>query len=123
MTMHLERVYFNNHGKCKKKLNAKQQRAKQEHEAWLRQRGLLPEQIEAKRKAAGSVRRLHDNGLSTQSRNRVLPPTSDKVGNGFKKEENRYTGGNLLGIATAHKSCLVPVFSKNQAEDLARMRR
>ena len=34
-----------------------------------------------------------------------------------------YTGNRLLGIATLHKSCLQPVFSRKDAEDIAKMRR
>lgn len=34
-----------------------------------------------------------------------------------------YTGTKLLGIAAMHKSNLVPVFSQEEAEDVATMRR
>lgn len=34
-----------------------------------------------------------------------------------------YTGGKILGIATMHKSNAVPVFSSEQAVDIASMRR
>lgn len=34
-----------------------------------------------------------------------------------------YTGDSLIGIAVRHKSGLEPVFSKQQAQDLAQMRR
>ena len=34
-----------------------------------------------------------------------------------------YTGTRLLGIATLHKSNAVPVFSQEEAEDIAKMRR
>lgn len=50
-------------------------------------------------------------------------PTSDKVGNGFVREEKRYTGKNLIGIAVMHKSNLVPVFSKDDAVEISKMRR
>lgn len=40
-----------------------------------------------------------------------------------RKESSQYTGGNLLGIATMHKSNLVPVFKKQDAEDISKMRR
>lgn len=40
-----------------------------------------------------------------------------------KKEENVYTGNNLIGISIIHKSCLQPIFSKQSAEDAANMRR
>lgn len=35
----------------------------------------------------------------------------------------KYTGDKLIGIAVMHKSCLQPIFSKQQAEDSAHMRR
>ena len=41
-----------------------------------------------------------------------------------KKEANVYSGGRkLLGIATLHKSNMVPVFDKESAIEIARMRR
>jgi hypothetical protein len=118
--MHLEKVYINNHGKCKTRLNAKQLRAKQEHEAWLRKRGLHPDQIAAKKKA-NPVRSNPVPDYTLTSRQTI--PTSDKVGNGFAKEAKVYTGSNLLGIATMHKSNMVPVFRKEDAEAISQMRR
>ncbi len=35
----------------------------------------------------------------------------------------QYTGSDMLGIGVVHKSGLQPVFSQEQAEDLAKMRR
>jgi hypothetical protein len=40
-----------------------------------------------------------------------------------KPEEKVYTGGNLLGVATMHKSNMVPIFKKEDAADIASMRR
>lgn len=34
-----------------------------------------------------------------------------------------YTGTEVMGIAVMHKSCLQPVFSQEQAEESAKMRR
>jgi hypothetical protein len=34
-----------------------------------------------------------------------------------------YTGTKILGIGTLHKSNAVPVFSDEEAQDIARMRR
>lgn len=45
------------------------------------------------------------------------------IGVGNARKEMTYTGGNLLGIATMHKSNMVPVFKASDAEDIARMRR
>lgn len=50
-------------------------------------------------------------------------PSGDGIGTTYARKENVYTGGKLLGIATMHKSNMVPVFSKESAEDIAKMRR
>lgn len=51
-------------------------------------------------------------------------PSGDGIGVAIpKKEEKKYTGNKLMGIATMHKSNMVPVFSQESAEDIARMRR
>ena len=39
------------------------------------------------------------------------------------KREMKYTGDKLIGIAVTHKSNLVPVFSQEQAVEIASMRR
>jgi hypothetical protein len=51
MTFHLEKPYINNIGNNKKKLTVKQLRAKAEHEAWLKARGVHPDQLAAKPKS------------------------------------------------------------------------
>ena len=46
------------------------------------------------------------------------------IGNGSKKESNTYTGTEIAGIATMHKSNAVPVRKdSNDAIDIANMRR
>jgi len=53
-----------------------------------------------------------------------VAPTSDFVGNGFKRVANQYTGNELAGIGTLHKSNMVPVRKdSNDAKEIARMRR
>ena len=51
--------------------------------------------------------------------------TSDTIPNsGTKKENPRYTGDLIVGIATMHKSNLVPIMrGTEQAKDVAQMRR
>jgi hypothetical protein len=44
-------------------------------------------------------------------------------GNTFKKEPQKYTGTLVTGIAQMHKSNAVPVINKEQAVDIAKMRR
>lgn len=51
-------------------------------------------------------------------------PTSDIVGNGFKRVANQYTGNELAGIGTLHKSNMVPIRKdSNAAKEIATMRR
>jgi predicted small secreted protein len=40
-----------------------------------------------------------------------------------KKEDKVYTGSNIVGIGTMHKSNAVPIFNNNEARDIASMRR
>ena len=42
---------------------------------------------------------------------------------GSKKEQQVYTGTAMRGVATMHKSNAVPVFSEQDAIDIAKMRR
>ena len=102
----------------KKKPTATHLRAKLKHDAWLIKRGLHPDQLKKKK-----ARKKHDVTPEDVYDSRCTIPTSDKVGNGFKKTENTYTGNKLIGIAVMHKSCLVPVFSKESATEIAQMRR
>lgn len=52
--------------------------------------------------------------------------TSDSIpGNGTKKDAVKYTGDEIMGIATMHKSNMVPIRKDNKqsAVDAAQMRR
>jgi hypothetical protein len=44
-------------------------------------------------------------------------------GSATVKPTTPYTGTAILGIATLHKSCMQPVFSKQEAIEVAQMRR
>lgn len=49
--------------------------------------------------------------------------SSSSFGNGAAKASHTYSGTAALGIAPLHKSNLVPVFSADEAAEIARMRR
>jgi hypothetical protein len=51
------------------------------------------------------------------------PSLDNGVGVALKAPEKVYTGENMLGVAQMHKSNAVPVFQKEDAVDIARMRR
>jgi hypothetical protein len=120
MSMHLAPVFVStiNQGKIKKKLTAPQRRALAEHEVWLRKRGLHSDQISDKKPKKRFVEEKQ-----YVYEDRAMVPTSNTIGNGFKKEENKYTGTLITGICTMHKSNAVPVINKKQAEEISRMRR
>lgn len=52
-----------------------------------------------------------------------IPSRVETSGLGTKPEQKVYTGDAVLGISIVHKSCLQPVFTEEQAKDLANMRR
>jgi hypothetical protein len=49
--------------------------------------------------------------------------SSTHVGAVSSKPTQQYTGTKILGIGTLHKSNAVPVFSDDEAKEMARMRR
>jgi len=51
------------------------------------------------------------------------PSLSSNTGSTAKPKRQEYTGTNMIGIATMHKSNLVPVFSGDSAKDISKMRR
>ena len=89
MSMHLERAFISttNYGSKGRKLpnTAAKRKADAEHDAWLRKRGLHPEQkalrdAVMKAKGAKPVNALPDY----RDGNRATIPLSNAVGNGFK---------------------------------------
>ena len=70
---------------------------------------------------------LVNNNNSEQQKTKYYPSLNDTTSNpAGKKEPMKYTGEQkLLGIATMHKSNMVPIFEENKqlAIDIARMRR
>lgn len=57
-------------------------------------------------------------------RNTTKPPSLVTPGGSTAlKNAPVYTGTEMIGISIIHKSCLQPVFSKQDATDVAQMRR
>lgn len=108
---------FNTNGSGKRRLTAKQEQARMEHEAWLKRNGVHPTQLQSEKR--GKMKKLFSTPVEKPSEG-----SFQNVGHtGAKKDEKQYTGKNLIGIAVMHKSCLQPVFSKESAKDSANMRR
>lgn len=52
-----------------------------------------------------------------------IPSLNTGYFNTFKKPDMYYTGNNMKGIGTLHKSNAVPIFTDEEAKDQATMRR
>jgi hypothetical protein len=105
--------------KHKKKPSKKNQAALEAHEKWLEKQGVgktkLPTNAQGKRTGI--------NDIPDYSSPRM---TSDTIpAHGPAKAQSTYTGNEIAGIVTTHKSNLMPIRrdNKNAAKDAAAMRR
>jgi hypothetical protein len=131
LSMHLEGPWLSTTGKKKgkKKFASAEhaRKARELEESWqdlLRRQGI--EQEEKKRGRAMSAPSLSSSySLKIpEGRNTTAHIKSvDTGGNALLKPAKVYTGTKVKGIATMHKSNAVPVFSDEEAIDIARMRR
>jgi hypothetical protein len=108
--------------KNKRSKSKKLAKAHDEHEAWLKSMGVgkvkLPTNAKGERVGLNSI---------PDYKTRDTVKLSNKVaGHGPAKQGNTYSGERvLLGVATMHKSNMVPIFAdkKEDAKDIASMRR
>ena len=98
----------------KKKVSAKEQQLRLAHQKYINKLGYKP--------TGQSYRHeFPDYGKSD-----ISTPTSDRIVpfQDWKKESIKYTGNELAGIGTLHKSNMVPVRKdSNDAKNIAKMRR
>ena len=131
MSMHLEGPWLSTTGKRKGKKKFASAEAKRNSEqldaSWkelLKRQGLELE--EKKRKRAMSAENLNTvySLKIPEGRNTTAHLKSvDTGGNATLPAPKVYTGTKVKGIATMHKSNAVPIFSDEEAVDIARMRR
>lgn len=124
MSMHLVGPYMTTtkYNRKKRKPNAKQQRAQAEHDKWLTKMGVHPDQLAEKKANRKDVPNVDVPTRTSDTTNRIR--TSDNIaGVAVKKDRQQYTGDYIIGIATTHKSNLMPVTSRKQAVDASTMRR
>jgi hypothetical protein len=129
--MHLEGPWLSTTGKRKGKKKFVSAEAKRNSEqldaSWkelLKRQGLELE--EKKRKRAMSAENLNTvySLKIPEGRNTTAHLKSvDTGGNATLAPAKVYTGTKVKGIATMHKSNAVPIFSDEEAVDIARMRR
>ena len=129
MSMHLHHPSLSLNGKKRGKVefrNAEEaQRARELDESWrelLKRQGVEAEQ---KRQTRAMKAPPLDYKLTTPvgRTNTHHIPSRDTGGNATLAPAKVYTGDKVLGVTVLHKSCLQPVFSKQDAIDAAKMRR
>jgi hypothetical protein len=129
MTMHLEGPWLSMSGKRRGKVkfrNAEEaKRARELEQSWkdlLKRQGV---EAEEKKRARAMKAPALDYRLTTppgrETSNHI--PSRNTGGNASLAAPKVYTGTKVKGIATMHKSNAVPVFSDEEAVDIARMRR
>jgi hypothetical protein len=130
MTMHLEGPWLSTVGKRKGKMKFKSAEAKREHERLEREwRELLKRQgveQEAKKQSRAMQAPALSYKLSAPVGRETAKIKSLDTGHSGAvrtKDIPQYTGTAIVGISTLHKSNAVPVFSKQDAIDISRMRR
>ena len=129
MTMHLAHPALSMAGKRKGKTkfrnSAEAQKARQLEADWKElQKKWDIDAEDKKRKRAMSQPTLDYNlsapvGRSTSN----SIPSRVTAGGSTAPVHKVYTGNKILGIGTMHKSNAVPIFSDEEAQDIARMRR
>ena len=127
MTMHLEGPWLSTGGKKKGKhkfRNADEARKARDLDAsWKElQKKWGVEAEEKKRKRALSSEVWTEPMLAYRGQNEKRNSVNTG-GNAILKPSPVYTGTKMLGIGQLHKSNAVPVFSTDEAIDIARMRR
>ncbi len=135
MTMHMLPAYYTTTNTKKRKAKKKtksQIEADKQHEKFLKKHGvgLFGKKVQRSVAQPGSASGLGPGGRKFESyRSDQSKDIPSHEFTGYdksmaKKDQNIYSGERkLLGIATMHKSNLVPVFDEDDAKEIARMRR
>jgi hypothetical protein len=131
--MHIEGPWLSTTGKRKgkKKFASAEhaRKARELEESWKElQKKWAVEADDKKRKRGLSAPSLNTSGYSLalpKDRNTTAHIKSLDTGlaNAALKESPKYTGTKVKGIGTMHKSNAVPIFSDEEAHDIAKMRR
>jgi hypothetical protein len=104
-------------GKSKPKLKPKKER--EEYAAWL-----AKHQVSTIKKNVSTVQPwTYSLGKPVRETPKIPSLNASMMNGGTVKPKQVYTGDKILGIGTLHKSNAVPVFSVEEAQDMARMRR
>ena len=128
MTMHLEGPWLSMNGK-------KRGRKKWASADAKRQAEELAREWEAKQKAWKAMSSVKSTRQPTASIPKLAPPPGRETSRHIPSLDThvtgavnirstpKYTGNKIIGIGTLHKSNAVPIFTDNEAKEIAHMRR
>jgi hypothetical protein len=130
MTMHLEGPWLTTNGKwrTKRRKYASAAAAQQERELsaeWQQRKAQWSKLVtnfstsKSQIKPARSLAPQYPPGREPQE----IPSKTDTVGVAARPADKVYTGTKIKGIGTLHKSNAVPIFTDDEAKDIAHMRR
>ena len=130
MSMHLAHPSLSMSGKKRGKVKfrnaAEAARARELDASWkelLKSQGIEAEAKRRKRALAAEPLTYKLTAPVGRSTSNHIPSRSTAGGSTAPVAHKEYTGTKMLGIGTMHKSNSVPVFSDQEAHDIATMRR
>lgn len=129
MTMHLHHPALSLSGKKKGKQKfrsaAEAQRARELEQSWneLKKKHGVVESKSTRKNVSSPTTTTTAIPMQRVVETKPKSLNSWITGPVSSKTSMQYTGDRLLGIGTLHKSNAVPVFSSEEATDIARMRR
>lgn len=112
-------IYTCQKSKRKPQNTAKKQGQRAEWNALLKKYGIT----ETKKSAVPQLLSVKTNTLFDDRSTKHIPSVHTSNCDTFRKQSPQYTGDAVVGISTLHKSNAIPVFSKQQAQETAQMRR
>ena len=110
-------IFYASVKKRKPKLKPKQER--EEYEQWLKKHQVST----VKTKKPDQPLKYSLSAPAGRQTHKEIPSLNTGLSIATKAAPKVYTGDKILGIGTLHKSNAVPVFSKEDAHDIATMRR
>jgi hypothetical protein len=130
MTMHLAHPSLSMSGKKRGKVKfrnaAEAARARELDASWkelLKSQGIEAEEKRRQRALKAEPLQYKLSAPVGRSTSNHIPSRSTAGGTTAPVAHKQYTGTKMLGIGTMHKSNSVPVFSDQEAHDIATMRR
>lgn len=128
--MHLHHPSLSLSGKRKSKVKfrnaAKAQEARELEKSWeelLKRHGVQKENKKRSLKQTEPLAAHYSLNVPVERSNSHIKSLGADNGVAPLKASLTYTGDQCLGVTVLHKSCLQPIFSKQEAVDAAKMRR